>query len=88
MKPLWSFDFSYQHRKTGPSHVVLRESGALPVALARATRAFYAERTTKERYDIKNAGVKVQIVFIRNEQSATERGCALRGERRNSVEQE
>lgn len=62
---LWSFDFAWQNRKTGPTHNVVRASGTLPVALARATREFYRDRTTKDRFDIKKAGVKIQAYYLR-----------------------
>jgi hypothetical protein len=63
---LWSITFRYQNRKTGPTYQSTREVGTLPVALARATRAFYRERCTRDRYDLKRAGLKVEVVFVRN----------------------
>ena len=63
---LWSIEFIWQNRKTGPTHNVVRERGSLPVALARATRAFYRERTTKDRFDIKTAGLKTVVCFVRD----------------------
>jgi hypothetical protein len=62
---LWSIEFIWQNRKTGPTHNVLREKGSLPVALARATRAFYRERSTKDKFDIKRAGLKTAVRFVR-----------------------
>jgi hypothetical protein len=78
---LWSITFKYQNRKTGPAHHTLREKGSLPVALARATRAFYKERTTKDRYDIKRAGLRTEIYFLRNvEKDEVVSGAATHGE--------
>ena len=66
MSKLWSVTFKWQCRKTGVTHNCVREVGTLPVALARATRAFYKERTTKDRYDIKRAGLKTEVYFLRD----------------------
>jgi hypothetical protein len=62
---LWNFEFVYQNRKTGPTHHIVSRKGSLPVALGRATRAFYRDRTTKDRFDIKIAGLKVQVLYLR-----------------------
>ena len=62
---IYNIKFVFQDRKVGPLHNYMRqEASSLPVALGKATRRFMNDRTRKERFDINQAGLKVEVISV------------------------